>query len=111
MVEKLGHFPVKAGDGQQALELADHYVPDAFVIDLQMPKINGLEVLKALRNDDRFRESPIIVLTSLRDEEMVRLSINQRATAYVLKDDPVAIMKRLRCHLAMAFCFSSVDTL
>ena len=99
IVAKLGHLSVKAVDGEQALKHADQYVPDAFVLDVNMPKVNGLQVLKALRGDDRFKECPIIMLTQMKDEDVIRQSIQGNATGYILKDDPTIILKRLHGYL------------
>ena len=79
--------------------MQDRYVPDAFIVHLQMPKVNGLQVLKALRGDDRFKECPIIMLTSVKDEDVIRRSIQGKATGYILKDDPTVILERLSAYL------------
>ena len=99
IVAKLGHLPIRARDGERALQLADHYVPDAFIVHLQMPKVNGLQVLKALRGDDRFKEAPIIMLTSAKDEDVIRRSIQGKATGYIPKEDPTIILERLHDYL------------
>jgi CheY-like chemotaxis protein len=99
IVAELGHLPIRARDGKKALQLADHLVPDAFIVHLQMPMVNGLRVLKALRGDHRFKEPPIIMLTSVKDEDVIRQSTQGKATGYILKDDPTVILERLRGYL------------
>ena len=74
-VTKLGYDPVTALGGEEALKLADQHLPHAFVVDVNMPEMNGLQVLEALRDDTRFKEAPIIMLTSVTDEDVVRRSI------------------------------------
>ena len=61
-----------------------------------MPKMDGITVLKKLRCDKRFAETPIIMLTGVADAEFVRRSREFQATAYLLKDDPKQILKRLK---------------
>ena len=99
IVAKLGHLPIRARDGGRALQLADHHVPDAFIVHLQMPKMNGLHLLKALRGDDRFKEAPIIMLTSANDEDVIRRSSQGKVTGYITKGNPTIILEHLRGYL------------
>lgn len=55
---------VVARDGLEALSVADEEEPDLMLIDVQMPKMDGLEVMKKLRTDGRFADVPIIALTA-----------------------------------------------
>jgi CheY-like chemotaxis protein len=96
IVEQLGHLPTKAEDGEVALRIADHQVPDAIILDVQMPKKDGLAALRELRADERFADTPIVMLTSVKDREIVKRSIQGQATSYILKDDPLEIAKRLK---------------
>ncbi len=59
------------GEGRYAT--ADAPVPDLVLLDLNMPRMNGHEVLEAIRGDQRIRATPVIVLTtSARDDDVVR---------------------------------------
>lgn len=71
-----------AWDGQQALELARREQPDLIVLDLMLPKVDGIEVCQTLRRE---RDVPIIMLTA-RDEEVDRvLGLEIGADDYVVK--------------------------
>ena len=96
IVQQLGHVASRATDGEKALQIAEHREPDVIILDVNMPKMDGITVLKKLRSDKRFAETPIIMLTSVGDQEVVRRSIQAQATAYLLKDDPKQILKRLK---------------
>jgi CheY-like chemotaxis protein len=62
---ELGDYEiVEAHDGDQSLELARSCVPDLIVLDMMMPGRTGLEVLAELRAEDRFAETPVIMLTA-----------------------------------------------
>ncbi len=100
ILDKLGFLSVKASDGDEALVIADRYTPDAFVLDVNMPKMNGLQVLSKLREDERFKDTPIVMLSGVKDEDIVKSSIRGKATGYILKDDPNEVMKRLGSYLA-----------
>jgi DNA-binding response OmpR family regulator len=55
---------VEADDGESSLELAHREHPDVIILDMMMPRGNGLEVLGALRRDAELAETPVIVLTA-----------------------------------------------
>ncbi len=55
---------VEADDGEESLEIARRVRPDVIILDLMMPRRNGLEVLSALRREQPFAETAVIVLTA-----------------------------------------------
>ena len=96
IVEQLGHVATKARDGEEGLRIAEQREPDVILLDVKMPGLDGVSVLEKLRADERFAKTPIIMLTGVRDEDIVRRSIQSRASAYLVKDEPKELMKRLR---------------
>ena len=60
-----GHDTVVAEDGRSGIELALTEHPDAIVLDLMMPRVNGYDVLDALRGADEMDGVPVIVLTAV----------------------------------------------
>jgi two-component system response regulator len=72
------------GSGSQAGREVGH-LPTLVLLDLQLPRINGLEVLRRIRADERTKLLPVVVLTSSKqDEDLVR-SYSLGANAYVRK--------------------------
>lgn len=67
-----------ASGGQSALDYVQHTIPDGIVLDLMMPQINGFEVLNRIRNTDRTKNIPVLILTAkdLTKEELAELSSN-----------------------------------
>lgn len=59
-----GYEVLEADDGQRGLEAAIKQRPDAIVLDLMMPRLDGFEVLRALRADPRATGTPVLVLTA-----------------------------------------------
>jgi DNA-binding response OmpR family regulator len=61
-----GHEVVLARDGAEAVKMLNEVpaTPKAIILDIMVPKINGLELLHGLRDDPRFKETPIAVLTN-----------------------------------------------
>lgn len=64
VLEEAGHQVIVAHDGIEALELIKGYVPDAIVLDLMMPRADGFQVLKTLREDERTAHVPVLILTA-----------------------------------------------
>lgn len=82
-------------DGAQALdylyargtfsERAPHALPAVVLLDLNLPKVSGLEVLRQIRADPRTRRQPVVVLTSSREESDLIASYDLGANSYVRK--------------------------
>lgn len=58
-----------AGNGKIGVELVQSFKPDAILLDIQMPEINGAEALKKIRALDSSKKTPVIILTNLGEEE------------------------------------------
>jgi DNA-binding NarL/FixJ family response regulator len=74
----------EAGDGEAALKAIEDAKPDVVLLDLQMPKLDGLGVLEALAK--RADPPPCLVLTTFDDDELVLKGIARGARGYLLKD-------------------------
>jgi two-component system cell cycle response regulator DivK len=59
-----GYEVIEASDGSDGLEKAQDHVPDLILLDLQMPKLSGFEVLQELRRDQRFAQTPVVAITA-----------------------------------------------
>jgi two-component system response regulator len=77
---------VVAHDGEEALRtLGDGLRPALILLDLKLPKVGGLEVLRRMAADDRLRLIPTVVLTSSREEEDVVTGYRFGANSYIRK--------------------------
>jgi two-component system response regulator len=72
------------GEGQYAGRTAEN-VPELILLDLKLPKIDGLDVLKRLREDDRTKYVPVVVLTTSSEQRDIVESYNLGANSYVTK--------------------------
>ena len=80
-----------ARDGQEALDYffganaAANPVPAVVLLDLKLPKVGGLEVLVRLRDDERTRAQPVVILTSSKEEQDVINGYRLGANSYIRK--------------------------
>ena len=74
----------EASDGDEAIEVIEREKPDVVLLDLRMPKKNGLEVLQALRERGTMR--PTLILTTFDDDTMLFETIRAGAKGWMLKD-------------------------
>ncbi len=77
-----------ARDGEEALEMlhgSDRIVPAVVLLDLNLPKIDGLEVLRRIRADERTRLLPVVILTSSREESDLIKGYSNGANSYIRK--------------------------
>jgi two-component system, OmpR family, phosphate regulon response regulator PhoB len=73
-----------AGDGEEALRVANDKLPDIILLDMMLPKISGTDVLKALKANPATMDIPVIVLTSLSQKNEEKL-LQEGAAAYFEK--------------------------
>lgn len=64
VLESRGHQVTTAGDGPSALESARANPPDAILLDLRLPRMDGREVCKHLKNDERTKSVPVVMMTA-----------------------------------------------
>lgn len=79
---------VVARDGQEALDLLfapEPLVPGVVLLDLNMPRVSGLEVLRRMRSDERTRLIPVVVLTSSKEDHDIVESYHLGANSYIRK--------------------------
>jgi two-component system, response regulator len=75
-------------DGAEALEFLfanGAELPKVVMLDLKLPRVNGIEVLRAVRGDPRTRTVPIVVLTSSREERDITQTYGLGANSYIVK--------------------------
>lgn len=84
-------------DGESGLAAAKEGKPDIILLDIMMPKMNGLEVLKALKEDQETEKIPVILLTALIQELDKAKGIKSGAVDYYVKSEttPGDLIKRV----------------
>ncbi len=80
-----GYQMISALDGEIGLRLARDKKPDLILLDLILPKVNGFDVLRKLKEDKETKDIPVIVLTNLEEMGNVDKAIELGATTYLVK--------------------------
>ena len=75
----------EAEDGQQAVELIKSHKPDIAILDIRMPKVDGVEVLKQLKSHPEWKNMPVIMLTTTDDPREIHKCYNLGCSCYVTK--------------------------
>lgn len=80
-----GYVIERAGDGEEALKKVESFLPDVILLDYMMPKMNGIEVVKRLKQDERHKGIPVILLTAKGSQEDKVRGLDAGADDYVVK--------------------------
>jgi DNA-binding response OmpR family regulator len=84
-LERSGYEVVQAQDGEEALRLAAECDPDLAILDVMMPKLDGYEVTRRLRQDDATSRLPVILLTARTQDSDVSQGFAAGADDYIRK--------------------------
>lgn len=96
-LESEGYRVVEAADGEQALEAARNLAPDLAILDVMMPKLDGLEVTQALR---RRSDIPILILSAKSQDNDKILGLNLGADDYIAKPfNALEVVARVKAQL------------
>lgn len=94
ILERSGCDVIEAQDGEQALALAMERIPDLFILDLNMPLIDGYSVASKLRKHLAFIETPIVALSAgVTQTDSVRIT-EAGFSAFLSKPIPPAVLRR-----------------
>jgi DNA-binding NarL/FixJ family response regulator len=87
----------EAVDGAQAVELAVEHLPDVVLMDIRMPRVDGLEATARITADPRLAATKVVVLTTFELDEYVFGALRAGAAGFLLKDvEPVALIEAVR---------------
>jgi len=84
-LKRQGFTVLPAVDGEEALRMARAEAPDIVLLDLIMPKLQGFEVLRALKADPATASIPVIILSNLGQESDVKQAMEAGAAGYFVK--------------------------
>jgi class 3 adenylate cyclase len=102
----------RANDGMEALEKVESFKPDVILLDYMMPKMNGIEVVKRLRQDEKYKSLPVILLTAKGSLEDKVRGLDAGADDYVVKPfDTFELMARVRSMMRIKELHDSLEDL
>lgn len=90
-LRKEGFDVLKAEDGKEGIKIAREHSPDLILLDIMMPKMDGLEAVGVIRNDEELKRIPIIFLTARGDEKTEVEGLNKGGDDYITK--PISTTK------------------
>jgi adenylate cyclase len=108
-LEAHGYNLIMASDGEQALAAARSMLPDLILLDIMMPKMDGLEVCRQLKTDKSLPFIPIILVTALTDSKEIVAGLDAGGDEYVTKPiDQAALVARVRSTLRIKHLHDTV---
>ncbi|PDH57122.1 MAG: DNA-binding response regulator [Rhodothermaeota bacterium MED-G12] len=90
-LKKEGFKVLKAENGEEGISKAKEHRPDLILLDIMMPKMDGLEAVEIMRKDDDLKKTPIIFLTARSDEKTEIDGLNKGGDDYITK--PISTTK------------------
>jgi CheY-like chemotaxis protein len=107
--KRFGNNILIARDGEEALDFFPRWeagdpVPAVILLDINMPKVSGLEVLRQLKGHERFRRIPVVMLTSSREDRDLKAAYDLGVNSYIEK--PVSFSKFMEVadHIELYWC-------
>ncbi len=100
ILKETSHEVLTASDGAEAEAMVQNEPVDLVILDVIMPKKNGFQVCRDLRTDARFKELPIIMVSSKNQESDRAWGLKQGATEYLTKPfEPIDLLVAVKRHL------------
>ncbi|MEI7425341.1 MAG: response regulator [Candidatus Moraniibacteriota bacterium] len=99
-----GFDVICASDGKEGAQKlqAEKNIPDLILLDIIMPYLNGIEVLKQIKTDDRLKNIPVLLLTNLSQKKEISEGMQLGAVDYLIKSHftPSEVLEKIRVILA-----------
>ena len=87
----------EASDGEEAVSLASQAKPDVILMDIRMPKLDGIEATRRIADDDRLAGVKVVILTTFELDEYVFESLRAGASGFLVKDtEPLELLYGVR---------------
>ena len=84
-LESAGYYVCTVGDGKEGLEAARKDMPDLIILDIMLPGMDGYEVCSALKNDEKYRKIPVVMLTAKAQKDDIKHGMECGADSYMTK--------------------------
>lgn len=110
-LEARGYTVLTAGDGDEALEIVSEDLPDLILLDINMPRVDGFEVVASVRGDKKTAFVPIIMITALRDTQENRIrALEAGADDFIEKPfNSFEVLARIKSLLRIKFYHDTLE--
>lgn len=87
-----------AYDGEAGIEKAESFMPDIVVMDVMMPKLNGIEALERMKTNPKIKDIPVLILTNLSGTEDAKTAVQKGAIDFLVKSDftPAQVVEKIK---------------
>jgi CheY-like chemotaxis protein len=82
---KRGFFVLTASNGEEGIRQAEEHMPDLILLDMRMPKMTGTETLAALKQNEKTRAIPVVILSNSSSETSIQKAETLGAAGYLVK--------------------------
>lgn len=87
----------EASDGEEAVELTARLLPDVVLMDIRMPRLDGIEATRRIAADERLRDVRLVILTTFETDEYVFEALRAGASGFLVKDtEPAELLHAVR---------------
>lgn len=94
-LQNMGYTDLKeASNGEEALSILKSENIELLFLDIVMPKMDGIQLLKAMRREDRFRSLPIIMLSAETDGKLISEAISLGISQYIIKPATIPVLQK-----------------
>lgn len=98
-----GYTVLQAADGAEALKLAIEHTPDLVIMDVMMPRLDGFDTCRKLKEDSRTRNIPVVLLTARSSREDRQMGEDVKADGYITKPfSPQRLLDTVSAFLGVA---------
>jgi len=99
-LKSVGYEVVTAENGKKAMSILNEQDFDGVILDIVMPEMDGWETIKAIRKEEKWKDLPVIAVTTLGDEETVKEGLDAGFTAWESKLNKTSLLEKLNTLVA-----------
>jgi len=85
LLEEIGYGVWEAGDGESGIASATQNLPDVIILDLMLPDMAGVDVLRRLKSEERSKAIPVVVVSAISRSDVMREAVQAGASDYIVK--------------------------
>jgi CheY-like chemotaxis protein len=96
-----GYEVIQAENGAEAIKKLEKDIPDMILLDIIMPYVDGLQVLKKIKSDERLKNIPVVLLTNLSQKEDIDEGLGLGASDYLIKSHftPSEVLEKIKKYI------------